>query len=141
MKDKALAIGISSLEFTNILCTYYPRGIKETFDIYLFVDDSKIDLIKLKGIFDEHDLDIFKNAQIVILKDLYNHYIQKLGQKYPFKKIPAHSLADHSHADIAITAVIAYVCMAMSAWLCQKDLLIYELAYHTRFIRSHWLTD
>ena len=79
MKDKALAIGISSLEFTNILCTYYPRGIKETFDIYLFVDDSKIDLIKLKGIFDEHDLDIFKNAQIVILKDLYNHYIQKHG--------------------------------------------------------------
>ena len=29
MKDNALAIGISSLEFTNILCSYYPKGIKE----------------------------------------------------------------------------------------------------------------
>ena len=61
MKDKALAIGVSSLEFTNILCSYYPRGIKEKFDIYLFVDDTKIDLYKLSNIFEEHDLDIFKN--------------------------------------------------------------------------------
>ena len=51
MKDKALAIGVSSLEFTNILCSYYPRGIKEKFDIYLFVDDTKIDLDKLANIF------------------------------------------------------------------------------------------
>ena len=48
MKDNALAIGISSLEFTNILCSYYPKGIKENFDIYLFVDNTKIDLEKLK---------------------------------------------------------------------------------------------
>ena len=33
MKDNALAIGVSSLEFTNILCSYYPKGIKENFDI------------------------------------------------------------------------------------------------------------
>ena len=79
MKDKALAIGVSSLEFTNILCSYYPKGIKEKFDIYLFVDDTKIDLDKLAGIFKEHDLDIFKNAQIIILNDLYDYYIKKHG--------------------------------------------------------------
>ena len=31
MKEHALAIGVSSLEFVNILLSYYPKGIKETF--------------------------------------------------------------------------------------------------------------
>lgn len=79
MKENAVAIGVSSLEFTNILCSYYPKDIKEKFDIYLFVDDTKIDLEKLKGIFKEHNLDAFKNAKIIILKDLYSHYIEKHG--------------------------------------------------------------
>jgi len=43
------------------------------------VDDTKIDLGKLKGIFEEHGLDIFKNAKIIILNDLYDHYIKKHG--------------------------------------------------------------
>jgi len=79
MKDNAVAIGISSLEFTNILCSYYPKGIKEKFDIYLFVDDTKIDLDKLKNIFNEHNLQIFKDAKIIILNDLYQYYIKKHG--------------------------------------------------------------
>jgi hypothetical protein len=77
MKENALAIGVSSLEFVNILLSYYPKGIKETFDIYLFVDDSKVDIDKLKGIFKEHDIPIFKNAEIIILNDLYAYYTKK----------------------------------------------------------------
>jgi|TARA_Y100000389_G_scaffold61435_1_gene57504 hypothetical protein len=86
MKDNALAIGISSLEFTNILCSYYPKGIKENFDIYLFVDNNKIDIDKLQCIFKEHDLDIFINAKIIILKDVYDHYIEKHQYKGNAKK-------------------------------------------------------
>ena len=77
MKEHALAIGVSSLEFVNILLSYYPKGIKETFDIYLFVDDSKVDIDKLKGILKEHDIPIFKNAEIIILNDLYAYYTKK----------------------------------------------------------------
>ena len=31
MKEHAFAIGVSSLEFTNILLSYYPKGIKEKY--------------------------------------------------------------------------------------------------------------
>ena len=72
MKEHAFAIGVSSLEFTNILLSYYPKGIKEKFDIYLFVDDTKIDIEKLKGIFKEHKVKAFEESKIIILKDLYN---------------------------------------------------------------------
>ena len=32
MKEHAFAIGVSSLEFTNILLSYYPKGIKENYE-------------------------------------------------------------------------------------------------------------
>ena len=79
MKEHAFAIGVSSLEFTNILLSYYPKGIKEKFDIYLFVDDTKIDIEKLKGIFKEHKVKVFEESKIIILKDLYNYYVEKHG--------------------------------------------------------------
>ena len=77
MKENAFAIGVSSLEFTNILLSYYPKGVKENFDVYLFVDDTKIDIEKLKGIFKEHKIELFEKAEIIILKDLYNYYVKK----------------------------------------------------------------
>ena len=32
MKENALAIGVSSLEFVNILLSYYPKNINENFE-------------------------------------------------------------------------------------------------------------
>ena len=36
-KQNALVIGVSNLEFVNILLTYYPKGLKETFDIIIML--------------------------------------------------------------------------------------------------------
>lgn len=79
MKKNAVAIGVSSLEFMNILLTYYPKGIKETFDFYLFIDDAKVTSDQVNEVIGNHNIPSFKSAKHIIIKDLYDHYTEKHG--------------------------------------------------------------
>ena len=76
-KQNALVIGVSNLEFVNILLTYYPKGLKETFDIYLFIDDKKVTINQIKEVISNHNVNIFNNATYIITNDVYDHYAQK----------------------------------------------------------------
>jgi len=77
MKKNAVAIGVSSLEFMNILLTYYPKGIKETFDFYLFIDDTKVSSDEVNEVINMHNIPSFKTAKHIIIKDLYDYYADK----------------------------------------------------------------
>jgi len=77
MKKNAVAIGVSSLEFMNILLTYYPKGIKETFDFYLFIDDTKVTSDQVNEVIGKHDIPSFKSAKHIIIRDLYDYYAEK----------------------------------------------------------------
>lgn len=75
--ENALAIGVSNLEFVNILLTYYPKGIKETFNAYLFVDDKRVTIDQVKEVISNHDVPLFTNATFINISDLYDYYAEK----------------------------------------------------------------
>jgi hypothetical protein len=77
MKKNAFAIGVSNLEYMNIMMTYYPRGIQENYDIYLFVDNRKDIIDELKEMIARHNVPVFNNATIINVKDLYDHYQER----------------------------------------------------------------
>jgi hypothetical protein len=78
MKTKnALAIGVSNLEFINILLTYYPKNIKETFDLYLFIDSTKINIDDIKNIIIKHNIELFNNATFIETNEVYDFYCKK----------------------------------------------------------------
>jgi hypothetical protein len=74
MKKYALAIGSSSLEYLNILLTYYPRDLVENFDIFFFFDSKKISEKQLKDLISKHNIEIFKNSNFIDLANLYKIY-------------------------------------------------------------------
>ena len=76
-KPNALAIGVCNLEYTNILLTYYPKGLEENFDIYLFVDDQKISIEDLKNVIAQHDIPVWNNAEYIVINDVYDYYQEK----------------------------------------------------------------
>jgi hypothetical protein len=78
-KQNALVIGVSNLEFVNILLTYYPKNLKETFDVYLFVDHKKVTPDQIKEVISNHNVELFNNATYVIINDVYDFYTQKHG--------------------------------------------------------------
>lgn len=78
MKTKnALAIGICNLEYTNILLTYYPKGLNENFDIYIFIDSAKIAIEELRSVISQHNIPIWNNAEYIVINDVYDHYQEK----------------------------------------------------------------
>jgi len=79
MKKNAVAIGTSNLEWINILLSYYPKDIQENFDIYMFVDTSKITINQVRHVIGNHDVPIFKKATFVDVQKLYKYYIEKHG--------------------------------------------------------------
>jgi len=85
--ENALAIGVSSLEFFNILLTYYPKGINETFDIYLFVDDKRVSVTEVKNIIKEHNIPVFNNATVNTVVNLYDYYAEKHGYEGKAKQM------------------------------------------------------
>jgi len=79
MKKNAVAIGTSNLEWINILLSYYPKDIQENFDIYMFVDTSKITINQVRHVIGNHNVPIFKKATFVDVRQLYKYYIEKHG--------------------------------------------------------------
>ncbi len=79
MKKNAVAIGTSNLEWINILLSYYPKDIEENFDIYMFVDTSKVTINQVRHVIGNHDVPIFKKATFVDVRQLYKYYIEKHG--------------------------------------------------------------
>jgi hypothetical protein len=77
--ENALAIGVSNREFMNILLTYYPKGVKETFDVYLFIDITRVTIDEIKAIIAEHDIELFNNATFIITREVYDYYTEKHG--------------------------------------------------------------
>jgi len=78
MKNKnAFAIGVCNLEYMNILLTYYPRGLNENFDIYIFVDNVKISVEQLKEVVLSHNIPVWNNAKYIIINDVYDFYQEK----------------------------------------------------------------
>lgn len=77
MKNNALVIGVSKLEFVNILLTYYPKNVKENFDIYLFVDNKKVTHEQIKEIINVHGIRIFNEATFINISDVYDYYAKK----------------------------------------------------------------
>jgi hypothetical protein len=78
-KKNAVAIGVSNLEWVNILLSYYPKDISENFDIYMFVDTKKVSIDQVKDVISNHNVPIFNNATFVDVVSLYDHYIDKHG--------------------------------------------------------------
>lgn len=76
-KHNALGIGVSSMEYINILCTYYPKDIIENFDVYFFIDIEKVTIEQIKSVISCHSIPIFNNATYIIIKDVYDHYTEK----------------------------------------------------------------
>jgi len=74
MKTNALAIGVSSFEYINILLSYYPRELNEDFDIYIFVDSSKIKINDIKKLINSHNIKIWNNATLLDIKIINKHY-------------------------------------------------------------------
>lgn len=70
----ALAIGICNLEYTNILLTYYPRGLDENFKVYLFIDNTKISLDELRKLIASHNIPVWNDAEFIIINDVYDYY-------------------------------------------------------------------
>lgn len=79
MKTNALVIGVSKLEFINILLTYYPKNVNETFDIYLFIDNKKVTHEQIKEIIKVHNIKIFNEATFININDVYDYYTKKHG--------------------------------------------------------------
>jgi hypothetical protein len=79
MKSNALVIGVSKLEFVNILLTYYPKNVNETFDVYLFIDDKKVTHEQIKEIIANHNIRIFNEAIFINISDMYDYYTEKHG--------------------------------------------------------------
>lgn len=79
MRENALAIGVSSHEFMNILLTYYPKDVQENFDIYLFLDDTKVTEESVREVIGNHNIESFKNATYISIKDVYDYYVEKHG--------------------------------------------------------------
>lgn len=79
MSNNVVLIGVSSYEYINIMCSYYPRGINENFDVVFIIDEDKVSSEGLLKIFNEHDLDTFKSAKFINKNDIIEHYIQKLN--------------------------------------------------------------
>lgn len=77
--ENALAIGVSNLEFVNILLTYYPKDVKETFNVYLFVDNKRVTIDKVKEVISNHNVPLFTNATFINISDLYDYYAEKHG--------------------------------------------------------------
>ena len=77
MNRPALAMGVSNLEYFNIMLTYYPRDAVETFDAYIFFDDTKVTEKSLELIIKGHDLSLFNNATLISIKSLNTHYIKR----------------------------------------------------------------
>ena len=77
MKKNAVGIGVSNLEWINIMLSYYPKDIDENFDIYLFVDTTKVKLNQVRHVIGNHDVPIFKKATLIDVKQLYKYYIEK----------------------------------------------------------------
>lgn len=78
-KTNALVIGVSNLEYVNILLTYYPKGLKENFDVYLFIDDKKVTPDQVREVISNHNVELFNNATYIITNDVYDHYTKKFG--------------------------------------------------------------
>jgi len=77
MKKNAVGIGVSNLEWINIMLSYYPKDIDENFDIYLFVDTTKVKLNQIRHVIGNHNIPIFKKATLIDVKQLYKYYIEK----------------------------------------------------------------
>lgn len=80
MKTKnGLVIGVSNLEYLNILLTYYPKGINENFSLYLFIDTKKISFEQVKEVISNHNVHLFNNAVYIDIDDMNDHYTKKHG--------------------------------------------------------------
>lgn len=75
-KPNALAIGVSNLEYLNILLTYYPKSLNENFDIYIFID-NKVSLSDVQKVIADHNIPVWDNAEYIIISDLYDYYAEK----------------------------------------------------------------
>lgn len=79
MKENAIAFGVSSKEFMNILLTYYPNDTNENFDVYIFLDTKRVTENDIREVIGNHNHQVFKNAKYIILNDLYDYYVKKHG--------------------------------------------------------------
>lgn len=77
--ENALAIGVSNLEFINILLTYYPKNTKETFNVYLFIDTKKVSIAQVNEVISNHNVPIFTSAERIDLQSVYDYYVEKHG--------------------------------------------------------------
>lgn len=73
----ALAIGVSNLEYLNILLTYYPTENTETFDVYLLYDNVKVTEEQIREVIGNFNIDVFTDAVIIPIIDLYDYYTEK----------------------------------------------------------------
>lgn len=77
IKKRVLAIGVSNIDFFNLMMTYYPKNLNEDFDIVLFVDNDKNILNEIKDLIHLHNIEIFNNADIIINQDMILDYVIK----------------------------------------------------------------
>jgi hypothetical protein len=87
MKKYALAIGSSTLEYLNILLTYYPRDVIENFDIFFFFDSTKVSEKQIKDVIRKYNIKIFKDSNFIDLGELYKKYELKYSLAGKAKKM------------------------------------------------------
>lgn len=82
-----VGIGVSNLEFFNILLSYYPKNLNEDFKFFLFIDTNKLSISSVKNIIKKHDISIFNNAEYISIPLMYEYYEHLLNLKGKSKKI------------------------------------------------------
>lgn len=87
MKKYALAIGASTLEYLNILFTYYPNDICEQFDVFFFFDSRKVTELQIKEIAKKYGHKVFTEANYIDLSELYLKYEREYGLVGKSKKM------------------------------------------------------
>jgi len=75
-KNNSVVIGLCKYEYLNIILNYYPKDIKENFNLYLIVDTDKLDIDKVKSIISEYNINVFNNAILIKRKDILDYYIK-----------------------------------------------------------------
>jgi superfamily II DNA or RNA helicase len=148
-KTNALVIGVSNLEFVIILLTYYPKGLKENFDVYLFIDNKKVTPEQVREVISNHNVELFNNATYVITNDVYDHYTQKFGytgkakdmlykQGCIFKILAPTYLKEKFGGALCVPCGRGKTSMAIyvATQLRQKTLII----VHKSFLLDQWVT-